>query len=160
MDPFGRNADISAITPKTARLSEEFIDKSQIRLFLFMKECPDIDVDISNSPRPPWDISTKVNSPPKYLPNGSLNPARKRPGSANSCTHFSGLPSLRPFSAPCGYPEFSSWKHPLDVQPYLSVPEMTNFRTYSSVSDLKVAEKNPVVRAKATRLLSARYSQG
>lgn len=159
MDPFGRDADLSEVHLKKPEVEEEPIDNSKIRIFLFMKEKPSIDIEES-AVRPPWDISTNVNVAPKYLKNGSLNPERFRPSSALSCDHFSGPPTVRPFSAPCGYPEFSSWKHPIDVQPFLSVAELDNFRQYSSVTDLSSVEANPLVREKAEKLLTVRSSYG
>lgn len=162
MDPFGRDIDASVITPKQPEILEELIDNSKIRIFLFMKEKPDIDSDekVTIAVRPPWDISTNIATPPKYLSNGLLNPARTRPSSASDCRHYSGAATMRPFSAPCGYPEYSSWKHPMDLQPYLTLSEMRNFRRYSSVTDLRAVENNPVVRTKASRLLASRSSTG
>lgn len=164
MDPFGRGADTSLIVPKQDKTEEDIIDNSQIRIFVLVKDKPDITIsedDTTPEIRPPWDISTQVNLPPKYLTNGAFNPARHRPGSAKACHHFSGLSSLRPFSAPCGYLEYASWKHPMDVQPFLSAPRLTNFRRYSSVTDLRASERNPIVREKASRLLlSVRSSKG
>lgn len=156
LDPFHRNADISSITPRKDKTVEDFIDSSQVRIFLFMKDKPDIDSESDDSLpdlRPPWDVSTNINVPAKYLKNGYLNPARLRPASANPCHHYTGPRTRRPFSAPCGFSEFSSWKHPMDVQPYLSVSEMKNFRRYASVTDLSKEEKNPLVREKASRLM-------
>ena len=156
-DPFGRDVDTSKIKPKEDKSEKDFVDKSDVRIFVFMKEKPEICEDQQlPDMRPPWDINTNVQLPPKYLRNGNLNPARFRPGSAQFCNHLRGTATVRPFSAPCGYPEYSSWKHPLDMQPYLNVADMRNMRRYSSVTDLKSMESNPLVREKATKLLSAR----
>lgn len=157
MDPFGREADISQITPRQDRPEEDYIDQSDVRIFVFMKDKPEIEEDVAlPDMRPPWDINTNVKVAPKYLRSGAINPNRFRPASARACRHFKGTPILRPFSAPCGFSEFSSWKHPMDMQPYLSVSEMKNFRRYGSISDLKSTETNPLVREKATKLLSSR----
>lgn len=156
-DPFGRDVDTSQITKHEDKPDDDLVDSSDVRIFVFMKDKPEIDEEqYLPDMRPPWDINTNVQLPPKFLRNGNLNPARFRPGSAQYCSHFRGTPTMRPFSAPCGYPEYSSWKHPLDMQPYLRVGDMKNMRRYSSVTDLKSSESNPLVRAKATKLLSAR----
>lgn len=163
-DPFGHDVDTSLITPRVPKVDEEPVDSAQVRIFVFMKDKPHIDSNeegFPDSPRPPpWDISTNPELAPKYLPNGALNPARLRPSSANCCHHFNGPPTVRPFSAPCGFSEYANWKHPMDMQPYLSLSEMANFRKYSSVTDLRASERNPAVREKASRLLSARSSKG
>lgn len=167
MDPFSRGADLTAITPRKPHNQERKIDESQVRVFLFMKDKPDIrsegesicvDMDI----KPPWDISTNTKTPPKYLSNGLLNPARLRPSSASfrPCDHYKGGHTVRPFSAPCGYAEFSAWTHPLDVKPYLNVSDVSNCRRYVSVTDLTATEKKLQMRESNSRLLSARSSKG
>jgi len=156
MDPFSMNADVSQIIPRQDVMDEDYSDNSEIRIFVFMKEKPEVDEElIIHDMRPPWDISTNVKLPPKYLRNGRVNPDRFRPASAGACHHYKGSETVRPFSAPCGYPEFSNWKHPLDMQPYLTKP-MVNLRRYSSVSELKRQEANPLVRAKGEKLLPHR----
>lgn len=167
MDPFGRNADISAISAKKPRVYEPGVDDSQVRVFLFMKDKPN---DTRNDEislgetyiKPPWDISTNIETPPKYLKSGQLNPARCRPSSAAgySCNHYKGGQTVRPFSAPCGYPEFTSWKHPIDIKPYLNVDEMSNYRRYQSITDLSEAEEAFPQGKNNSRLLSARSLKG
>ena len=161
MDPFGINADISLIKPREDEQMFETIDSSQIRVFVLMKEKPKLDEEEAlPDMRPPWDINTNIRLPPKYLKNGTLNPARFRPPSAKGCQHFKGVSQIRPFSAPCGFYEFSNWKHPLDIQPYLSVGEMRNLRRYSSAASLSRAETSVVIKDKVQRLLSSRSSRG
>lgn len=162
-DPFSPHADISDITLRKESVIQTIEDTSQMRIFILMKEKPDIDdeeeMDEIGEIRPPWDINTKVEQPPKYLRNGILNPARFRPGSARSCRHFVGPPTMRPFSAPCGYREFSRWKHPYDLQPYLSVSDNSNFRRYSSVTDLINLETSKLIQVGARTLSSGAISQ-
>lgn len=169
MDPFSRGADLSAITPKKPPIHQQWAENSEVRIFLFMKDKLHMKANEDENElfdpeiKPPWDISTNIKTPPKYLMSGLLNPARLRPSSASStssCHHYKGGQTVRPFSAPCGYPEFSAWKHPLDIKPYLRINDISNSRHYKSVSDLSAGEGKLQSRENNSRLLSARSSKG